>query len=374
MLFEVANLTIFFYLQTNKLFYLYKRILMKFKSLFTLFCCSLLLLTSCKEAYKITINGPKKATYNSVVQYTVTEANNQAIDSVQFFVNGTSVPAKNASFDLNTSTIGLGKHAISALVFYPGKTKKENSTLEVFAQNKPVIYNFNIVNTYPHDTKAYTQGLEYHDGFLYESTGRKGQSTLRKVDLTTGKVLRKTALPDRYFGEGMTIYNDTIFFLTWQAKKGFMYDLQSFKQIGEFNFNKSKEGWGLTHNATHLIKSDGTHKIWFLDPKTQEERYAIQVYTNDRAVKELNELEYINGKIYANKWQQNALVIIDAKTGAVTGVANLNGLKELVEKEQKLEPQDDVLNGIAYDAEHNRLFVTGKNWGKLFEIELTQKQ
>ena len=260
------------------------------------------------------------------------------------------------------------------MIFYPEKTKKENSFFEVLANKKPIVYGYNIINEYPHDTKAYTQGLEYHNGFLYETTGRHGQSTLRKVDPKTGKVLQQVSLDKKYFGEGMTIFNNKIYWLTWQAKKGFIYNLDTFKQEKEFKFNKSVEGWGLTHNNTDLIKSDGTHKIWFLDTETQKEKKSIQVYTNKYAVDNLNELELINGKIYANKYQQNAIVIIDPTTGIVEGIANLKSLKKEMEKTQKLVAQDEVLNGIAFDAENNRLFVTGKHWGKLFEIELVKKQ
>ena len=193
------------------------------------------------------------------------------------------------------------------------------------------------------------------------------------IYLKTGKVLQETKLDAKYFGEGMTILNGNIFWLTWQARKGFIYDLETFKQKGEFAYTWSAEGWGLTNDGTHLIKSDGTHKIWFLDPETQKEKKSIQVYTNKYSLKELNEIEYINGKIYANKWQQNSIVIIDANTGIVEGVANLSGLKKEIEKSQTITDQDEVLNGIAFDKETGRIFVTGKHWGKLFEIELVKQ-
>ena len=242
------------------------------------------------------------------------------------------------------------------------------------ANRAPSVYTYKIINTYPHDTKAYTQGLEYYKGYLYETTGRRGQSSLRKVDIKTGRILQQYDLAKDYFGEGMTIFNDTIFWLTWQAKKGFVFDLKSFKKLKEFNYNQSKEGWGLTHNNSELIKSDGTSKVWFLDPTTQKEKRFIQVYTNKYGLNDLNELELIGDQLYANKYQQNAVVIIDVNTGMVTGVANLTGLKKEVDKTQKLVPEDEVLNGIAYDKENNRLFVTGKNWNTLFEIELIKKQ
>jgi glutamine cyclotransferase len=332
-----------------------------------------LFVTSCNDDYKFTLDVVKKTTLNSTLSITLKEKNDKPVDNVQFFVDGKEITADGNSATINTSDFGVGKHAISALAFYPGKTKKTNNSFEVLADNAPAIYTYKIVNSFPHDTKAYTQGLEYYNGVLYETTGHKGQSNLRKVDITTGKVLQNVELDNQYFGEGMTILNNKIYWLTWQAKKGFVYDLETFKQEKEFAFNKSEEGWGLTNNGTELIKSDGTNKIWFLDPVTFKEKRAIQVYTNKYALDNLNELELIGDKIYANKYQQNVIVIIDVKTGAVLGVADLSDLKKEMEKTQKLVPEDEVLNGIAFDKENNRLFVTGKHWGKLFEIELIKK-
>lgn len=334
---------------------------------------TLLLLTSCNDGYNFTLDVVKNTTLNSSIKITLKEKNNKPIDKVQFFVDGVEIIADGNSATINTSQFGVGKHAVSALAFFPGKTKKTNNSFEVLADKAPAIYTYKIVNSYPHDTKAYTQGLEYHNGFLYETTGQRGESTLRKVEITTGKVLQQTEIDKQYFGEGMTILNNKIYWLTWQAKKGFVFDLETFTQEKEFAFDKSEEGWGLTNNGTELIKSDGTNKIWFLDPVTFKEKRAIQVYTNKYALDNLNELELIGDKIYANKYQQNVIVIIDIKTGAVIGVANLSDLKVEMEKTQKLVPEDEVLNGIAFDAENNRLFVTGKRWGKLFEIELLKK-
>ncbi|PQJ71983.1 glutaminyl-peptide cyclotransferase [Polaribacter butkevichii] len=347
---------------------------MKNSTLFVAFLACFLLITSCSDVYKFSLNHKKQVALNSNIDVTLKEQEDKPINSVQFFVNGKEISSEGNTVSINTTDLGVGKHQISALVFYPEKTKKENSFFEVLADKAPVVYGYNIVNEYPHDKTAYTQGLEYHDGFLYETTGRRGQSTLRKVEIKTGKVVQSVDLDKKYFGEGMTIFNNKIYWLTWQAKKGFVYNLETFKQEKEFTYNNSAEGWGLTHNGKELIKSDGTSKIWFLDPETLKEQKSIQVYTNKYAVDNLNELELINGKIYANKYQQNAIVIIDPKTGVVEGIANLKSLKTEMEKTQKLVPQDEVLNGIAFDEENNRLFVTGKHWGKLFEIELIKKQ
>ncbi|MDD7914702.1 glutaminyl-peptide cyclotransferase [Polaribacter ponticola] len=332
-----------------------------------------LLFTSCNEEYKFTLEVAKKTTLNSKVKVTLKEKNNNKVDKIQFFVNGKEIIADGNTAIINTASLGVGKHIVSSLAFYPGKTKKTNNSFEVFANIPYQAYSYKIINTYPHDTKAYTQGLEYYNGFLYETTGRRGQSTLRKVDIKTGKVLQKIDLDKKYFGEGMTIVNNKIYWLTWENNKGFIYDLKTFKQKGEFKYNKSKQGWGLANSTTELIKSDGTNKIWFLDAETQKEKRYIQVYNHKQKISQLNELEYINGKIYANYWQKPLISIINPNNGVVEGIVNLSGLVKEMEKTQKLVDQDDVLNGIAFDKENNRLFVTGKNWGKLFEIELVKK-
>jgi glutamine cyclotransferase len=285
----------------------------------------LFIFSSCAEGHKFTLKSPKKTTLNKSIKVSLTEKNNKQIDKIQFYVNGKEVATEGNSATILTKDLGVGKHAITALAFYPGKTVKKNGSFEVFADKKPVVYNYKIIQSYPHDKKAYTQGLEYYNGFLYETTGHRGESTLRKVEIKTGKVLQKTALDKKYFGEGMTIVNDKIFWLTWENKKGFVYDLKTFEQKKEFAYVKSKEGWGLTQNETELIKSDGTNKIWFLDKDTQKEKRSIQVYTNNRAVDKLNELELINGKLYANKWQQNTIIIINPNTGIVEGLADLRG-------------------------------------------------
>lgn len=348
---------------------------MKKPHILSLFLLIIIYLTSCGTDSKFNIAVPKKATYNNIIEIAVSEANNNPIDSVKFYINGIEILSPEKTFiEVNTKEFGIGKHAIAALVYYPEGNKKVNDFFEVIADKPYEIFTFKIINEYPHDAKSYTQGLEYYNGYLYETTGRKGESTLRKVELETGKVLQKIDLDKEYFGEGMTIFNDKIYWLTWQNKKGFIYNLTTFEKEGEFDYGKSKEGWGLTHNETELIKSDGTNKIWFLDPQTLKEKRAIQVYTDKKAIKDLNELEFINGKIYANYWKNPLIAIINPENGIVEGIANLIGVKEAMEKTQKLDDADQVLNGIAFDAKNNRLFVTGKYWEKVFEIVLVKKQ
>ena len=225
-------------------------------------------------------------------------------------------------------------------------------------------FTYKVVNTYPHDRAAFTQGLELDNGVLYENTGLNGQSTLRRVDLSSGKVLQSQALSSEYFGEGITVWKDQIIQLTWQSHLGFVYDKASFKLLKQFNY--PTEGWGLTHDDAYLIMSDGTPVIHFLDPNTLQEVKKIEVRDARGPVVNLNELEYICGEIFANIWQTDRIARISPETGQVIGWIDLSGLLNA----QDRVPPVDVLNGIAYDAAHDRLFVTGKLWPKLFEITL----
>lgn len=326
---------------------------------------------SCSNDYNFKLKSPKKLKNNEILNISLSETNNNPIESVQFSIDGKKIEStSDFNTTLDISNYKLGKHTISALVFYTDKTKKVTNTVYFLADTEPAIYDYKIINTYPHDKTAYTQGLEIHNGFLYESTGQHGTSSLRKVELKTGKVIQKIDLDKQYFGEGITRFGNEIFMLTWQKGIGFIYDFNTFEQKRTFKYTKSLEGWGLTNNGEKLIKTDGTERIWFLDPSTQKEVDFIEAYTSKRKVEKLNELEYIEGQIYANVYQQNSILIVDAKTGKINGVANLNGLRNKVEQHQKL----DVLNGIAYDKATKKLYVTGKNWNKLFEIELVKRQ
>ena len=219
---------------------------------------------------------------------------------------------------------------------------------------------YKIVHTYPHDPSSYTQGLIFQDGFLYEGTGQYGQSLLRKVDLSTGKVLQQVKLPDAYFGEGIVLWKDKIIQLTWKSRIGFVYDLATFRQLRTFTY--SREGWGITHDGKRLIMSDGSSTLFFWDPETLKEIGRLDVDDKGNPVTYLNELEYIHGEIYANVWQTDRIARISPKTGHVVSWIDLRGLRSGM-------PDAEVLNGIAYDAKQNRLFVTGKLWPKLFEIQ-----
>jgi glutamine cyclotransferase len=237
-----------------------------------------------------------------------------------------------------------------------------SSTFQENNQGIPV-HSVKVLKTYPHDPRAFTQGLEYFDGFLYESTGETGQSSLRKVDLESGKVLQKTDLGPEYFGEGLTIVRGKIYQLTWLSKIGFVYDVKTFRKLRDFHYYG--EGWGLAHDGSNLILSDGTNTLRYIDPETFAVVRTLEVYAGKEAVTNLNELECIGNDIYSNVWHVNRIARIDARTGQVRDWIDLSALAA---QEQK-EPEG-VLNGIAFDPVRGRFFVTGKNWAHLFEIQI----
>ena len=226
------------------------------------------------------------------------------------------------------------------------------------------VYTYVIINSYPHDHTAYTQGLVYDQGFLYESTGRRGESTLRKVDLQSGAILQYHELADSYFGEGITLYHDKIIQLTWESFTAFVYDRKSLLPIEEFYYNS--EGWGLTCDGKHLIMSDGSAIIRFLEPETYATVREITVTANDRPVINLNELEYVKHEILANVMPSNRIARIDPTSGRIKGWIDLSGILNTLKQAYAV----DVLNGIAYDATNDRLFVTGKLWPKIYEIKI----
>jgi len=227
------------------------------------------------------------------------------------------------------------------------------------------VYGFEVVHVYPHDIHAFTEGLFYLNGYLYESTGLEGQSSIRKVKLETGEVVKRVEVASKYFGEGIVNWQNHLISLTWKSQVGFVYDLTSFTRQREFHY--AGEGWALTQDGTHLIMSDGTPQLRFLDPVTLAETSRLTVTYDGAPVRNLNELEWVEGEIYANLWQTNLIARINPVSGAVVGVINLAGL---LSPGDIVAGQTDVLNGIAYDSRHGRLFVTGKNWPKLFEIRL----
>ena len=228
----------------------------------------------------------------------------------------------------------------------------------------PIQYTYRVVNTYPHDSNAFTQGLVWDDGIVYEGTGLNGRSSLRRVDLLTGTVQQQIDLEEQYFGEGIVVFDDRIIQLTWRNNTGFVYDKNSFAQLDTFSY--PTEGWGITSDGERLIVSDGTYALYFWDPETLAQIGSVSVYDDRGLVRSLNELEYVNGEVFANVWQTTRIARIDPGNGRVTGWIDLSGILD----QSTLTQPVDVLNGIMYDPIEDRLFVTGKLWPTVFEIEL----
>lgn len=256
-----------------------------------------------------------------------------------------------------------------------GESNDEDSTetgTETIAADMPELIPYQLVREYPHDATAFTEGLEYVDGYLYESTGHYGKSDIRKTELETGKIVAKQPMNNKYFGEGMTVLGDKVYQLTYQERTGFIYDKNSLKQLNTFSYN-SAEGWGMTNDSAHLIYGDGKTSLIFLDPATLKEVKRLTVTDNYGPVANVNELEYINGYIYANQWNTNLILKINPADGKVVARADLSDIRAKTGVPEPVaynENAPEVLNGIAYDKANNRIFITGKNWPKLLEIKL----
>lgn len=301
---------------------------------------------------------------NESLNLSLENKKNHTIDSVSYTLNGIKVKE-----NIDLDNFKLGKHTIEATVYFEGEKQITTSTVTILNSELPKVYTYKIINEYPHDITSYTQGLEFFNDTLYESTGQRKESKLRKVDYKTGKVIKNINLADEYFGEGLTILNNKVYQLTWQKGTGFVYDVNTFEKLSSFRYGNSKEGWGLCNFNNIIYKSDGTEKIWLLDSETLVEQEYIQVYTNKGKIIGINEMEWVEGKIYANRYQKDGVAIINPKNGAVVGVVDFKPLKKLVTQHEGL----DVLNGIAYNAKTKTLFVTGKRWDKLFEVEIMEK-
>ncbi|KAA1243423.1 glutaminyl-peptide cyclotransferase [Aquimarina sp. RZ0] len=317
-----------------------------------------------------TDNNKTKFKIGETLKATIVNTKNIKIDSVSFFLSDKSTGTSSQPvYQEKIDTERLGKHLLKAIVYYDGKKEDVYKKITFLNNIAPKLYTYKIIAEHPHDSEAFTQGLEFVGDTLYESTGKNGASTLRKTNYKTGEVLNKKEVAKEYFAEGITILNQKVFQLTWQAEEGFIYDLNSFEKTGNFAYNKSKEGWGLCNDGENIYKSDGTEKIWILDPETLAEKSYIEITTHKSVKSKFNELEWIDGKIYANTWQKDGIAIINPKNGALEAVIDMSGLREKVTQHDNL----DVLNGIAYKKNSNQLFVTGKNWDKLFEIEVLKK-
>lgn len=303
-----------------------------------------------------------------------TKIKDGSLSKVELFLDGKSVFVSDkidCSFEFETRTFNVGTHFLKTLA-----TKEDGTTGEnyldflILSDITPEKFSYKIVKAYPHNIKYFTEGLEIRNGFLYESTGQEGTSSIYKMDLSNLKVAKEYKLDDKYFGEGITILNKKLYQLTYKTQIGFVRDPDTFELLKTWNY-KNEQGWGMTNDGKELIMSDGTEFLYYLDPETLTQVKRLQVCNNKGTVINLNELEYINGEIWANIWTTDTIVKIDPKTGKIVAEIDLNGLLSSNLINQKTPA--DVLNGIAYDSVKNKIYVTGKLWPKLFEIELVKK-
>lgn len=352
---------------------------MKVNHIASIFVLGALLIVGCKSQQgKFEFLSPKSGETIVLGQKVAVRMQfpDTTIDSVIYTVDGEIIDRKQdtSMVTLDTESVGLGVRNLVAKVYKSGKEDIAYSNVTIVPETARQ-YTFEKVSEYPHDTKAFTQGLEFDNGVLYESTGAGNQliSSIRKVDLKTGEVLQKkefvgkSANGQDYFGEGMTVVGNNIIMLTWLNNEGFVLNKSSFEQVSTFNFQNSKEGWGLCYDGTRLIKSDGSNKLYFLDPNTFQETGMVAVYGSEGPQDALNELEFIDGKVYANVYGKDIIVIIDPKTGAIEGQLNLMGLHT------QASQTDKELNGIAYNKATKHLLVTGKQWDKLYEINVVPR-
>lgn len=324
-------------------------------------------------------NGAFKVSYTpkDILHLGVLNPKSKTIDSIVYYINEVKVTSLkgNTTFKFPLKDQKLGYQNIKALVYFGGENSEATARVELVSDVQPKLLKYKIINTFPHDTTAYTQGLEFYRDTLFEGTGngqgesgKRGISSLRKTDYKTGKVYKKVEFPVEIFGEGITILNNKVYQLTWLNKEGYVYNADTFKKEKTFPYFKDMQGWGLTSDGTNLYMTDSTENIHILNPNTFQPISSIYVYSLDTKIKGVNELEWVNGKIYGNVYQKDAIAVINPKNGSVEAILNLADLKKKVT--QGIDT--DVLNGIAYNPKTKTFFVTGKNWDKMFEIKVSE--
>jgi glutamine cyclotransferase len=293
-------------------------------------------------------------------------------DSIIFYLDGIAcakiTPGLTEAFT-ETGSNSPGKKRLKMTAFFPGDKMESTSVpLRFLSDIEPKQYTYRVTGTFPHDIKAYTQGFEYHNGYFYEGTGQLGESSIRKTVPGTGDFIKFRNISSELFGEGITLLDGKIYQVTYTSQVGFIYDAESFEQLQKF-FYQNREGWGLCNNGSEIIMSDGTNILYFIDPQYFTVNRKIEVCDHVSEVDSLNELEYINGTIYSNRYMTNEIVMIDPETGKVTGKIDMKGILKPEDRHARI----DVLNGIAWDREQSRIFVTGKNWPKIFRVEFIEK-
>lgn len=304
---------------------------------------------------------------NDKVELEILNPKSKTIDSIIYYANDEKIVSVKGSekFSIDLKNKKFGYQNLKAIIYFEGENVTTSSRIELVSDSAPKLLTYTIINTFPHDVTAFTEGFEFFRDTLIESTGQNGSSYFAKIDYKTGKTIKKVDLDKNYFGEGITVINDKIYQLTWQNEVGFIYDANTLKKIKTFTYDKKIEGWGMTNDGQFIYQSDGTEKIWKMDPETQKMISYVNVYTNDSKIKSVNELEWIDGKIYGNIWQKDAIAVINPQTGAVESVLDLSNLRTKV-----TNADAEVLNGIAYNKKTKTIFVTGKNWDKTFEIKV----
>lgn len=329
-----------------------------------------------KQADEFTISPDAGSNYKSgdAIALKVTIPAGAKIDSIVYLVDSARVGVSKDSSAVNvkTDSLSLGARVITARVYQAGKSQELTTNINLLAAKAPEELGFKVEKVFPHDTASFTEGLLYQDGVLYESDGGRlaeemGPSSLRKADLVTGRVLKVTNIDPKIFAEGIVVIGDKIVQLTYTEKIGYVYDKTTLKLLDTFTNNVGIEGWGMTFDGTKIYMDDSTNRIWFLNKDTYQQIGYVDVYDNKGPVNKLNELEYINGKIYANVYGTDDILVIDPKTGAVLQKADMTDLY------LTRNAGADVLNGIAYDKATGRIFVTGKKWNKLFQVKFFKK-
>ena len=313
---------------------------------------------------------PAHFTQQESISIGILNPNSKEIDSIAYFVNdkkvGSTKGAQKFNFALKDQK--LGYQYLKSSVYFGSNFSDATKRIELVSNIEPKLLKYKLVNTYPHDKKSFTEGFEFYNDTLYESTGQEGASFIKKYDYKTGKIFKQIDLDKQYFGEGITFINGKLFQLTYKNKKGFIYNAKTLKLEKTFDFEKDIEGWGMTNDGKYIYQTDGTEKIWKVDPETQKMVDYINVYSGTSKIKSINELEWINGKIYTNVWFKDAIAVVNPANGAVEGILNLSELR----KSMNDITTDDVLNGIAYNPKTKTIFVTGKNWSKMFEITVSE--
>jgi len=290
------------------------------------------------------------------------------VDSVRFASRKDTLTQK-----IKTDSMSCGSKLITARVYTGGKPQEVSTNVIIRAAKPPVEYTYQVEKVFPHDTACYTEGLEYLDGYLYESKGDYGHSGLRRVDLNTGKVVQSVSMPARFFGEGISVVGNKILQLTYKERVAFIYDKKTFKVIDSLNYNWGPEGWGMCYDGTKLYQNDSSNRVWFLSKETFKPTGFIDVYDDKGPINAVNEMEMINGKLYANVYTTDNILVINPKTGAVEQKIDMKGIYPQADRPMDFDESNNVLNGIAYDKATKRIFVTGKKWPHLYQVKFVKK-